>query len=1283
MSSDKCPRCYPGMDAASKDTVQHAIGRCTRDAVYQQHQNKFVQTWPAVKHEGAKSDNPGDLQQSDALLKNFTSMTSHNGKPITKWMLENAWKVVFPTRSGANAAEAEVAKKQSAPSTSGTSGQASKELPVRANMQNKTGLQGAAGQSTSHQPSGSYRQPAGSSKASAATTPTASNTKQTFIESDPPTRTPRAPAPEYEYAVHKDCALDDSLASTALDQSRSGSGHHFIVAANYVAVSGTPQKVYMYGIEYGTITAVRSEQQVKEDEQAAQSEASAKNSKSATDSIAGGSEGQGRKVGQRSEKARIFKTLESRSPLNNTPWATDYEHLWTLKPIPENELTILRVMYAKLSGRNYRLDTIDFKHIRDLTLSGTPALATKSLLNQDEVTKKGGSLRITALNALITRHVSSGNDDIIQVGPNKFFLKSGFVPATGLFDIHRGYYTSIRPGADSILLNVNTATAAFYKPMSVAEFYNLFKDRRFRDYGDPEDMLKGLTVRIAYNRQKHDDAYDPDIELHRHRTIAGFGDVPSKEEFDHNGTTKTVAQYFAELGATISKPGLPCVSINVAPKKTTSRIDEIRDKAEQGSKKPGAGKDGKKDKKDDKVAVKPNWVPPEFLQIDPYQAFNKLLQSVHTDDMLKVALRHPAKNQDLIINEAFPLLGIGQQGAGFNHLQLTIGDKLIAVPARELPAPSIMYRTRNQQQGQGGRGRGGRDGQRGGRGQPAGGFQQGGRQAEAAQNQVGRPIPANVLQASWNVMNVHFFQPPSTVIGKAVCTIDMRMSRHDGDLTQIGLQLSKTMQDHGMRFTEGVDLESTHGYQDTYSHLKSLGSWDDVSLDEVLQKDIAALGSPNMLLILLSEKDSPTYGALKRVCDQWQGVHTVCLVVDKLYKFDKLLKENIYTGPQGPLLSNLALKFNMKLRGQNHQICLPVNQNQSAFHAIASDTIVLGADVSHPSGGMAYCPSVAAVVGSDDPNFANFPGAMRLQAGTQEMIEELDDMVYECLIRFHKLRNALPKRMIFYRDGVSEDQFAKCRSMEIPQIMNAFERAKDEVTPKERDSTLTLTFIVVGKRHHTRFFTTKESQTYRDDFRNGHNTHIPRQEPKKHPRGYTLTDKDKQPIIEEVKLNGNLRPGLIVDQVITRPPVDETFDFFLQSHAALKGTARSAHYTVLRRGTFTVAHIQTLTHAFCYNYMRATKGVSYAGPAYYADRLCDRGNHYLRGYTAGQKTPEIQMSAYEQGMENKKEAAMVFAKRVAQDISQKVVWNPRINDPEHPGRKNPWDPKFDECMFWL
>lgn len=69
-----------------------------------------------------------------------------------------------------------------------------------------------------------------------------------------------------------------------------------------------------------------------------------------------------------------------------------------------------------------------------------------------------------------------------------------------------------------------------------------------------------------------------------------------------------------------------------------------------------------------------------------------------------------------------------------------------------------------------------------------------------------------------------------------------------------------------------------------------------------------------------------------------------------------------------------------------------------------------------------------------------------------------------------------------------------------------------------------LTAIVVAKRHHVRFF--PQSNDAKDC----------------------------------VPKNGNCKPGTLIDTAVTSPYFQ---DFYLQSHDAIKGTAKPAHYFVL------------------------------------------------------------------------------------------------------------------------
>lgn len=115
-----------------------------------------------------------------------------------------------------------------------------------------------------------------------------------------------------------------------------------------------------------------------------------------------------------------------------------------------------------------------------------------------------------------------------------------------------------------------------------------------------------------------------------------------------------------------------------------------------------------------------------------------------------------------------------------------------------------------------------------------------------------------------------------------------------------------------------------------------------------------------------------------------------------------------------------------------------------------------------------------------------------------------------------------------------------------------------------------VTFVTVQKRHHNRFYPADLSQA------------------------------DPQ---------GNLLPGTVVDTEVTHP---FEFDFFLNSHAGIKGTNKCAHYYVLKDDNgFTPDCLQLLTYRFCYAYNRATRSVSVVPAAYYAHQAAFRGRALL------------------------------------------------------------------------
>lgn len=125
---------------------------------------------------------------------------------------------------------------------------------------------------------------------------------------------------------------------------------------------------------------------------------------------------------------------------------------------------------------------------------------------------------------------------------------------------------------------------------------------------------------------------------------------------------------------------------------------------------------------------------------------------------------------------------------------------------------------------------------------------------------------------------------------------------------------------------------------------------------------------PDLVLLILNTRNVEAYSRFKSLVDRTSGCHSICMT------------KRTFCGRDGTTMGNIMMKANLKCAGSNHTI-----QNGD-LKRIMTDTLVLGADVTHPSGGSIIgCPSIAAIVGSVDDHAGRFLGSMRLQsAGKKE-----------------------------------------------------------------------------------------------------------------------------------------------------------------------------------------------------------------------------------------------------------------------------------------------------------
>ncbi len=300
---------------------------------------------------------------------------------------------------------------------------------------------------------------------------------------------------------------------------------------------------------------------------------------------------------------------------------------------------------------------------------------------------------------------------------------------------------------------------------------------------------------------------------------------------------------------------------------------------------------------------------------------------------------------------------------------------------------------------------------------------------------------------------------------------------------------------------------------------------------------------PQILIFILPERDSLLYQRIKRACECRYGV------VSQLVQSKHVQTAN----PQ--YISNVCMKFNAKLGGiTSWAKGLPMT-------SLAGKGIMcIGADVSHASPGSMQ-PSMAAFTVSMNLECTRYAAQCDTNGHRVEMITTGN--IDKCLGKLFRYwmtdvgSGALPKTILYFRDGVSEGQYQHVLDQEVRDVKALCKSINPKVDPK-------FLVIVASKRHHVRFFPNK-------------------------------SDGDR---------NGNALPGTLVESGVTHP---FEFDFYLCAHAAIKGTARPVHYHVLlNETTFTGDALQQMIYEHSYHYARSTTPVSLFPAVYYAHLASNR-----------------------------------------------------------------------------
>lgn len=170
-----------------------------------------------------------------------------------------------------------------------------------------------------------------------------------------------------------------------------------------------------------------------------------------------------------------------------------------------------------------------------------------------------------------------------------------------------------------------------------------------------------------------------------------------------------------------------------------------------------------------------------------------------------------------------------------------------------------------------------------------------------------------------------------------------------------------------------------------------------------------------VFVIIIDRNDC--YAQVKQAAELKVGILTQCIKANTIFRMGK--------GNPMMTINNILLKVNAKLNGKNQEI---VESSYQSFNAANSGVMFVGADVTHPSPDQRDIPSCVGVAASYDQVGFRYQCAWRLQDPKQEMIADLADILTEHL-KFYKLKNkTLPKKIMYYRDGVSDGQFPQVSS---------------------------------------------------------------------------------------------------------------------------------------------------------------------------------------------------------------------------------------------------------------
>ncbi|KAH9367008.1 hypothetical protein HPB48_000052 [Haemaphysalis longicornis] len=683
---------------------------------------------------------------------------------------------------------------------------------------------------------------------------------------------------------------------------------------------------------------------------------------------------------------------------------------------------------------------LNLKTLNDLYIDGTLAVPQGAIQALDVIMRHGPCLNHTPVGRSLFADLA--NEDRVSLD--------------AVVELRAGYYASVRPAQQKLMLNVDRSAMVFYKSGSVVErMKELLKKR-----GDPSDLARLSDEQLAVLSSALRSVRVKGTHCPRQYKVAEVTRLPACEITftrtltDRQTEVLSVASYFREkYPGTMQDENLPCI-------------------------RAGSSK-------------RPVYLPIDVCEIVEGQPYRKTLSPTMTADIIKATAKSPRERFGAIQASVNDL--VDHADPYLQEFGIAIDTQAAVLTGRRLNDPMLAF---------------------------------GVDQVRPFRGQWQLPESGGLLHAKpiqdWALL-------------KCGCPQWVDTAHLVNTLREIGGSLGMTVydplvQDRRCAATLPVIIETLAQLRTQYRNLR-------------------------LVIVVLGDRAKACYAHVKHTADVRLGILTQCVMEKNL---TKIKSDSNFAA----LVTNLCLKINAKLGGINNGFC---GDQEQPF----SDTLVIGADVTHPAPGNKEKPSIAACVGSLDDVPSQYRASIRVQrqeneaVARVEIITNLKDMVAELLRAYREKRRKRPERIFFYRDGVSEGQFSSVLRDELSAIQKACSDVISSIPP--------ISFIVVQKRHRTRFKPVREA--------------------------------------DGVGKMGNIPPGTVVDSVVTHP---REKGFFLCSHFGIQGTSRPARYVVLHdESHLELDTWQKLSYQLCHTYARCPRSVSIPTPVYYAHLAAFRAKEHI------------------------------------------------------------------------